>query len=59
LFDLSRWRQLLGPVLADAEYVADLVNVSCKRAVCDMGMLYLHNDIFLTDIIDCARLKFS
>jgi len=24
-----------------------------------MGMLYLHNDIFLTDIIDYDQLKFS
>ena len=24
-----------------------------------MGMLYLHNDIFVTDIIGCDRMKFS
>jgi len=29
---------------------SSLVNVNgCKRAVYYMGMLYLHNDIFLTD----------
>jgi len=40
----------------DAEYVANLLSVSCgcKRAAVKLvtwGTLYLHNDIFLTDII--------
>ena len=35
----------------DAEYVANLVYVKKSIAVYYMGMLYLHNDIFLTDLI--------
>jgi len=31
----------------------------CNSAIYYMGMLYLHNDIFLTDIIGCDWLKFS
>jgi len=36
----------------------------CKRATMNgavyyMGMVYLHNDMFLTDIIGHDRLKFS
>jgi len=46
----------------DAEYVANLVNVNMwlqtgNSAVYYMGVLYLHNDIFLTYvIIGCDRL---
>jgi len=48
----------------DAEYVANLVNVNtwlytCNSAVYRMDMLYLHNDIFLTDIIIYDRLKYN
>jgi len=32
---------------------------SCKCALYYTGMLYLHNYIFLTDIIDYDRLKFG
>jgi len=35
-----------------------VVNV-LYSAVYYMDVLYLHNDIFLTDIIGCDRLKFS
>ena len=47
------------------KYVAEYVVNGCKRATVqfyymDMfTMLYLHNDIFLTDIIGYDRLKFS
>ena len=45
----------------DAQHVANLVNVpmlllTCNSAVYYMGMLYLHNDIYLTDIVGCDRL---
>ena len=51
---------------ADAEYIDNLVMslCGCKRASVQfirayMCMLYLQNDIFLTDIIGYDRLKFS
>jgi len=48
----------------DANYVANLVNVTmwletCNSAVYYMCMLQMHNDIFLTDIIGSDRLKFT
>jgi len=48
----------------DAEYVANLVNVNVwlstgNIAVHYTGMLYLQNDIFLTDITGYDWLKFS
>jgi len=33
--------------------------VECNSAVYYTGMIYLHNDIFLIDIISYDRLKFS
>jgi len=45
----------------DAEYVANLVNVG-RATVCllhGFAVLYLHNDIFLTDIEGYDRLKLS
>jgi len=40
----------------DAEYVANVVSVymwlqTCNTAVYYMGMLYLHNDIFLKNLV--------
>jgi len=53
-------------ITTDAEYVANLVNVniwllSCNNAVYYMsiGLLYLHKDIFLADIIGYDQLKVS
>jgi len=48
----------------DANYVANLVNVTmwletCNSAVYYMCMLQMHNDIFLTDIIGSDRLQFT
>ena len=47
----------------DAEYVANLVNIKlcgCKHATVQFitWLCYLHNDIFLTDIIGYDQLKF-
>jgi len=51
-------------ITTDAEYAADLVNVSiwlytCDSAVYYMGILHLHKDIFLTGITGYDQLKFS
>ena len=47
----------------DTEYVANLVNANIdvvvnNSAVYYVGMVYLHNDIFLTDMTGHDRLKF-
>jgi len=54
----------LPKLTTDAEYVANLVNVNmwlrtCNAAVYYVDMLYLHNDVFVLDIIRHDRLKFS
>jgi len=57
-----KWPKL--HLTADAEYVANLVNVNmwlwtCNSAVYYVGMAYLYNDIFLTDIIGHDQANFS